>query len=74
MNRPFWLDTLRVGAFLAVPLVLATVVASVVSDHFGWPGWAWALSCLVAAVLLVAAWLAVFVALSRLTATDRDAP
>jgi hypothetical protein len=71
MNRPLWLDTLRVWAFLAPPIIMAGVVASVVTLHFGWSFWAFLCVELVAAVPLVAAWITFFVLLSPAQSTTK---
>lgn len=70
MNRPLWLDTLRVAVLLSPPLILAAVAASLVSRHFAWPFWVWACLYLAAAIVLEAAWLAGSVALSHRRAPD----
>ena len=73
MNRPLWLNILRVGVFFMLPpAFLSTYLAGLAARHFGLGSGAQFLSYVALYVLLLLCWLGVFVLYSRLTQPPTD--
>ena len=65
MDRPYWLDVVRVTVFLSPPVFLAAVLTSLATWRFSWSLWEGGGVYVAMAVASIAAWITLAVTWGR---------